>query len=143
MGICGKRICSISRSSSMSGLRRRDLFFWHQEVASGPFCLLLNCPWLLVFVLLLFCLSLSTLTFYCWKGIHFSWSLDLIFVNLFLLLVVQVHFYFQDLLRVDYKKYEILNLVLFLASEALLFVSFFWASFHSLSSPTLGILLAE
>merc|ERR1712046_450320 len=27
---------------------------------------------------------------------------------------------------------------LFLASEALLFVSFFWASFHSLSSPTLG-----
>merc|ERR1711897_31616 len=48
-----------------------------------------------------------------------------------------------------YKKYEILNLVLFLvfflflASEALLFVSFFWTSFHSLSSPSLGILLAE
>merc|ERR1712108_35486 len=32
---------------------------------------------------------------------------------------------------------------LFLASEALLFISFFWASFHSLSSPSLGILLAE
>merc|ERR1719205_336108 len=29
--------------------------------------------------------------------------------------------------------------LLFLVSEALLFVSFFWASFHSLSSPTLGI----
>merc|ERR1712019_277828 len=29
--------------------------------------------------------------------------------------------------------------LLFIASEALLFVSFFWASFHSLSSPTLGI----
>merc|ERR1712192_336981 len=28
---------------------------------------------------------------------------------------------------------------LFLVSEALLFVSFFWASFHSLSSPSLGI----
>merc|ERR1712113_902341 len=27
---------------------------------------------------------------------------------------------------------------IFLASEALLFVSFFWASFHSLSSPTWG-----
>merc|ERR1712137_900863 len=27
---------------------------------------------------------------------------------------------------------------LFLISEALLFVSFFWASFHSLSSPTFG-----
>merc|ERR1712228_30649 len=42
------------------------------------------------------------------------------------------------------KKYEVLLLVfflvflLFLASEALLFISFFWASFHSLSSPTLG-----
>merc|ERR1711920_1120974 len=29
--------------------------------------------------------------------------------------------------------------LLFIASEALLFVSFFWASFHSLSSPTLEI----
>merc|ERR1711941_43038 len=41
--------------------------------------------------------------------------------------------------------YEVLLMVffllffLFLASEALLFVSFFWASFHSLSSSTLGI----
>merc|ERR1712228_949167 len=33
--------------------------------------------------------------------------------------------------------------LLFLASEALLFISFFWASFHSLSSPTLGICPVE
>merc|ERR1712244_188607 len=51
----------------------------------------------------------------------------------------------RDLLRELAKKYEILLMVLFLlfflflASEALLFISFFWASFHSLSSPTLGI----
>merc|ERR1712054_748158 len=32
---------------------------------------------------------------------------------------------------------------LFLASEALLFMSFFWASFHSLSSPSLGIWTGE
>merc|ERR1712178_528898 len=32
---------------------------------------------------------------------------------------------------------------LFLASEALLFVSFFWASFHSLSSPSLGVCPGE
>merc|ERR1711959_360514 len=43
------------------------------------------------------------------------------------------------------KKYEVLLMVLFLvfflflASEALLFLSFFWTSFHSLSSPSLGI----
>merc|ERR1712085_2550 len=47
------------------------------------------------------------------------------------------------------KKYEILLMVLFLvfflflASEGLLFVSFFWASFHSLSSLTLGICPVE
>merc|ERR1712110_1026392 len=47
------------------------------------------------------------------------------------------------------KKYEILLICLFLvfflflASEALLFISFFWASFHSLSSPTLGICPGE
>merc|ERR1711860_485110 len=35
------------------------------------------------------------------------------------------------------------NSLIFLASEALLFVSFFWASFHSLSSPTLGIWSGE
>merc|ERR1711976_691839 len=32
---------------------------------------------------------------------------------------------------------------LFLASEALLFISFFWASLHSLSSPSLGVWPAE
>merc|ERR1712051_456690 len=90
------------------------LVFWnsiHLEVASNPFCLLCNCPWLLVFALCLFFMILSGFNLYCWKGIHFSWSNSLIF----------------------------LVFLLFIASEALLFVSFFWASFHSLSSPTLGI----
>merc|ERR1711871_927642 len=47
------------------------------------------------------------------------------------------------------KKYEVLLMVLFLVfllflvSEGLLFVSFFWTSFHSLSSPSLGIWPAE
>merc|ERR1712066_393741 len=52
-------------------------------------------------------------------------------------------------LREFAKKYEVLLLVfflvflLFLVSEALLFISFFWASFHSLSSPTLGFCPGE
>merc|ERR1711976_87521 len=68
---------------------------------------------------------------------------------LFLHLVCSFHFWFRDLLREFTKKYEILLLVLFLVfllfllSEALLFISFFWASFHSLSSPTLGICPGE
>merc|ERR1711959_80557 len=119
-------------------------FSIHQEVASGPFCLLVNSPWLLVFALLFFLYVLG-LNLYCWKGIHFSWSLDILFILVFLGLIITLHFWFRDLLRELAKKYEILLMVLFLffflflASEALLFISFFWASFHSLSSPTLGI----
>merc|ERR1712228_286018 len=116
-----------------------------QEVASGPFCLLVNCPWLLVFALCIFFLSLSGFNLYCWKGINFSWSLDLIFFCFFLGLVIGFHFWLRDLLREFYKKYEILLMVLFLvfflflASEALLFISFFWATWDSLSSPSLGV----
>merc|ERR1711976_1161288 len=119
------------------------LVFWnsiHMEVASGPFCLLVHSPWPLVFALYLFELFLSFVNLYCWKGLHFSWSNSLIF---------SFHFWFRDLLRELAKKYEILLIfifllfLLFLASEALLFISFFWASFHSLCSPTLGICFGE
>merc|ERR1712178_72159 len=78
-----------------------------------------------------------------------SWSNSLIFLLLHIGLIFSFHFWFRDLLREFAKKYEILLMVLFLvffiflASEALLFVSFFWASFHSLSSPTLGTLPGE
>merc|ERR1712146_102801 len=115
-------------------------FSIHQEVASGPFCLLVNSSWLIVFALLFFLYVLG-LNLYCWKGIHFSWNLDFIFFCLFSGLIITLHFWFRDLLRELNKKYEVLVMVLFLvfflflASEALLFVSFFWASFHSLSSP--------
>merc|ERR1711944_230766 len=132
---------------SLSGL-----FFWNSiqlELGSNPFCLLCNCPWLLVFALLLFFVIFSAFNLYQWKGIHFSWSNSLIFLNLFLGLIFCFHFWFRDLLRELAKKYEILLIIfflvflLFIVSEGLLFVSFFWASFHSLSSPTLGIWSGE
>ena len=53
------------------------------------------------------------------------------------------------MLREFYKKYEVLLIYLFLLffvfliSEALLFVSFFWAAFHSLSSPSFVIMPEE
>merc|ERR1712054_347562 len=121
------------------------LIFWHQEVGSGPFCLLVNSPWLLIFALLIFFLFISAFNLYCWKGIHFSFSLDLLFLFFFLGLIISFHYWFRDLLRELLKKYEILLMVLFLGfflflvSEGLLFVSFFWASFHSSSSPSLGL----
>merc|ERR1712079_522287 len=64
-------------------------------------------------------------------------------------LFFSLHFWIRDLIREFFKKYEILLICLFLlffiflASEALLFISFFWASFHSLSSLTLGVSLGE
>merc|ERR1711877_54449 len=90
----------------------------HQEVASGPFCLLVNSPWLSVFALLLFLYVLG-LNLYCWNGIHFSWSLDFVFLCLFSGLIITFWF------------------------RGLLFISFFWASLHSLSSPSLGFWPAE
>merc|ERR1712174_185605 len=90
-------------------------------------------PWLLIFALYVFFLSLSGFNLYCWKGIHFSWSLDLIFLCLFFMLIISFHFWFRDLLRELNKKYEVLLIILFLVF-LLFLVSFFWTSFHSLSS---------
>merc|ERR1712159_306497 len=140
--------CFFSPSNPTYGFHQR-LVFWnsiHQEVASGPFCLLVNSPWPLVFVLCVFFFFLSGFNLYCWKGVHFSWSLDLNFFLFFFGLVTSLHFWFRDILREFYKKYEVLLMVLFLVfflfitSELLLFISFFWASFHSSCSPSLGIL---
>merc|ERR1711930_15224 len=117
----------------------------HLEVASDSFCFLINSSWLLVFALCVFSLFFSGFNLYCWRGIHFSWNNFLIFLVVFSNLLFSFHFWFRDLLRELAKKYEVLLMVLFLvfflflASEGLLFISFFWASFHSLSSPTLGI----
>merc|ERR1711985_214843 len=108
------KIFNVNSYSSFSLLR---LVFWksiHLEVASGPFCLLVNSPWLLVFALCIFFLSLSGFNLYCWRGIHFSWSNSLIFLYLFSSLLFSFHFWFRDLLRELAKKYEILLMVLFL-----------------------------
>merc|ERR1711971_532606 len=88
--------------------------------------------------LCVFFLFLSAFNLYCWKGVHFSWSLGLNFSLFFFGLVISFHFWFRDLLREFYKKYEVLLIIFFLVF-LLFFVSFFWTSFHSLSSPSLGI----
>ena len=77
------------------------------------------------------------------------WNLDLIFIFLFFVFIFSIHFWFRDLLQELIKKYEVLLIIfffvflLFLVSEGLLFVSFFWTCFHSLSSPSLEIWTGE
>merc|ERR1711918_273551 len=111
----------------ISYVRLSRRVFWHQEVASGPFCFLVNSSWLLVFILLVFSFFISA------------------FILFFFGLIICFHYWFRDLLRELLKKYEVLLIILFLGflifliSEGLLFVSFFWTSFHSLSSPSLGL----
>merc|ERR1712066_622729 len=77
---------------------------WHQEVASFPFSFLVNSSWLLVFLFLLFYILFLVLHLKCWKGIYFSHYFYLLFNFLFLGLVINVHFWFRDLLRESYKK---------------------------------------
>merc|ERR1712178_158751 len=79
-------------------------------------------------------LFLSGFNLYCWKGIHFSWSLDLVFFCLFLGLIISLHFWFRDLLRELNKKYEILLMVLFLVFFyfLLLKLSYLYPSFGRL-----------
>ena len=119
------------------------LCIFHLEVASVSYCFLINTSWLLVYILCVFNLFFSFFNLYCWKGIHFSQNLSLIFCLIFTYL--SFTYWFRDLLRELDNKYEILiitifhEFLLFLTSEGLLFVSFFWTSFHSLSSPTLEI----
>ena len=89
------------------------LYLKHHEIASGSFCLLVNSPWMLGFCLLLFSLSITFFNIYCWKGIHFS-CVYLYGVMLLLSVIISLHFWFKDLIREFYKKYEVLLMILFL-----------------------------
>ena len=146
------RNCLIHRSLNSLPVKRWRLVFWnsnHLEVASDSFCFLLYSSWLLVFILYVFNLFFLSLNLFCWKGFHFSQNNFLIFILIIAYLFFSLHFWIRDLTREFNKKYEVLLIYLFLlfliflVSEGLLFVSFFWTSFHSLSSLTLGISLGE
>ena len=124
------------------------LVFWksiHLEVTSDSFCFLINSSWLLIFCLVIILFIFTGFNIYCWTGIHFSQNNCLIFWITYYGFIYSFHIWCRDLLRELDKKYEVLLIIFlilfggFLVSEALLFVSFFWTSFHSLSSPSLGM----
>ena len=113
------------------------VFFYrnHFEVASDPFCLLINSSYIYI-------LSLIFYIIYICQSIYFI---------LILVFLIILSWWFRDLLRESSKKYEILLIIffilfiLFIFSEALLFISLFWTSFHSFSSILLisGFLLPD
>ena len=113
----------------------------HCEVSANPFCLIQNCPWLLFSAQTFFFIILLSLNLYFWRIDGFPFSFHLLIIVLFVSMLCLVNFYFIDLVRESYKKYEILFMMLFtvffmfIASEALLFLSFFWVALHSMTSP--------
>merc|ERR1712212_796606 len=60
---------------------------------------------------------------------------------LFIYMVIAINYWIRDVIREYTKKYEVLIIMLFIVflvvvfSEALLFLSFFWVSFHATCSP--------
>ena len=60
---------------------------------------------------------------------------------LFIYIIIAINYWIRDVIREYTKKYEVLIIMLFIVflvfvfSEALLFLSFFWVSFHTTCSP--------
>merc|ERR1712227_718883 len=111
----------------------------HTEISSNPFCLIQNCPWLVFIAQGFFFVILLSLNLYFWRIDGFPFSFHLIVIILFFCILYLINFYFIDLVREAYKKYEVLYMMLFIVffvSEALLFISFFWAALHVISSPS-------
>merc|ERR1712065_60226 len=97
----------------------------HTEISSNPFCLIQNCPWLVFIAQGFFFVILLSLNLYFWRIDGFPFSFHLILIILFFCILCLINFYFIDLVREAYKKYE-----------ALLFISFFWEALHVISSPS-------
>ena len=91
-------------------------------LSSYPFISLVNCPWLLFIIILL------------------SYSFMALSGFLFIYIIIAINYWIRDVIREYTKKYEVLIIMLFIVflvfvfSEALLFLSFFWVSFHTTCS---------
>merc|ERR1712011_34122 len=78
-----------------------------------------------------FFVILLSLNLYFWRIDGFPFSFHLIVIILFFCILCLINFYFIDLVREAYKKYEVLYMMLFIVffifiiSEALLFIIFF------------------
>ena len=94
-------------------------------LSSYPFISLVNCPWLLFIIILL------------------SYSFMALSGFLFIYIIIAINYWIRDVIREYTKKYEVLIIMLFIVflvfvfSEALLFLSFFWVFFHSSCSSKL------
>ena len=93
-------------------------------LSSYPFISLINCPWLLFIIILL------------------SYSFMALSGFLFIYIIIAINYWIRDVIREYTKKYEVLIIMLFIVflvfvfSEGLLFLSFFWVFFHSSCSPS-------
>ena len=67
---------------------------------------------------------------------------------LFIYIIIAINYWIRDVIREYTKKYEVLIIMLFIVflvfvfSEGLLFLSFFWVFFHSSCSPNINTLVS-
>merc|ERR1712133_221451 len=84
--------------------------------------------------------------------IIYSYTLIISFLALsgflFIYMVIAINYWIRDVIREYTKKYEVLIIMLFIVflvfvfSEGLLFLSFFWVFFHSSCSPNINTLVS-
>jgi len=104
----------------------------HIEIASDQYCLLINTSYNLINYS---CILIIFISFKYIKYLFIICSIVSLFI--YYLFIFNI---LRDLLRELDKKYEILLIIFYLLfifillSELLLFISFFWISFHSISS---------
>jgi cytochrome c oxidase subunit 3 len=115
------------------------------EVASDPFCLLINSSYQFLFTSNIFFYLISISSLYYWKSIFYSWNYIILSLIFLISILLSYHYWSLNLLRELTKRYELLLFYLFILflsfiiSEALIFISFFWIYFHSSLSSTLSL----
>merc|ERR1712136_470616 len=98
----------------------------HTEISSNPFCLIQNCPWLVFIAQGFFFVILLSLNLYFWRIDGFPFSFHLIVIILFFYILCLINFYFIDLVREAYKKYEVLYMMLFIVFLYLLYLKLYY-----------------
>merc|ERR1711916_394261 len=98
----------------------------HTEISSNPFCLIQNCPWLVFIAQGFFFVILLSLNLYFWRIDGFPFSFHLIVIILFFCTLCLINFYFIDLVREAYKKYEVLYMMLFIVFLYLLYLKLYY-----------------
>ena len=120
--------------------------------SSNPFICLISCSWLLfIIIIFIYLVFISVGNIFMPgnnKTNHIISGETVPNISICIctgLILIVINYWIKDVIRENIKKYEVLIIMLFIVflifilSEGILFVSLFWITFHSSSSPCLSI----